>query len=59
MQLKVNMRVLAQAASMTPEEWIHAIQFAAWQLQVGEGPANDDGISVKLPPGTNDNFEFC
>jgi ATP-dependent DNA helicase PIF1 len=56
MQLKVNMRVLAQAANMTPEERIHATQFAAWQLEVGEGTANDDGISIKLPPGTSANF---
>jgi hypothetical protein len=56
MQLKVNMRVLAQAANMTPEERIHATQFAAWQLEVGEGTTNDDGISIKLPPGTSANF---
>jgi hypothetical protein len=56
MQLKVNMRVLAQAANMTPEERVHATQFPASQLEVGEGTANDDGISIKLPPGTSANF---
>ena len=56
MRLIENMRVLAQAANMTPEERIHATEFAAWQLEVGEGTANDDGISIKLPPGTSANF---
>src|SRR5271154_422110 len=55
-QLIENMRVLAQAANMTPEERIHATEFAAWQLEVGEGTANDNGISIKLPPGTGANF---
>ena len=50
MRLIENMRVLAQAANMTPEERIHATEFAAWQLEVGEG------ISIKLPPGTSANF---
>jgi len=46
------MRVLGQAATMTPEEHAYAPQFAAWQLKVGNGSTNDDGISVKLPPST-------
>jgi len=52
MALRVNMRVLGQAATMTPEEHAYAPQFAAWQLKVGNGSTNDDGISVKLPPST-------
>jgi ATP-dependent DNA helicase PIF1 len=52
MVLRVNMRVLGQAAIMTPEEHAYTTQFAAWQLKVGDGSANDDGISMKLPPGT-------
>jgi len=52
MPLKVNMRVLSQAASMTPEDHIYATQFAAWQLKVGDGSANNNGISIRLPSGT-------
>ena len=31
-------------------------KFGAWRLEVGEGTANDDGISIKLPPGTRAQF---
>jgi hypothetical protein len=53
MPLKVNMRVLAQAPNMSPDELKHATEFAEWQLKVGEGTANDDhcGILITLPPG--------
>jgi hypothetical protein len=49
MQLRVNMRVLAQAAYMSVDKFALATQFAAWQLEVGDGSANHDGISIKLP----------
>jgi hypothetical protein len=45
------MRVLGQAAIMTPEEHMHATEFVAWQLKVGDGSTNSDGISITLPPG--------
>jgi len=50
MPLKVNMRVLGQAAIMTPEEHVYATQFALWQLKVGDGSTNNDWISIRLPP---------
>jgi hypothetical protein len=56
MPLKVNMRLLAQAANMSPEELLYATEFAAWQLKVGNGKANEDGVSIKLPSGTSDLF---
>ena len=40
MALKVNMRVLGQAATMTPEEHAYAPQFVAWQLKVGQRRRN-------------------
>jgi hypothetical protein len=52
MPLKVNMYILGQAGIMTHEEHVYATQFASWQLKVGDGSANDDGISIKLPSGT-------
>ena len=60
MRLKVNMRLLAQAPNMSPEELKHATEFAAWQLEVGEGTANADcdGISITLPPRYNRYFLF-
>jgi PIF1-like helicase len=45
MPLRVNMRVLGQAAI---EEHAHATQFAAWQLEVGNGSANHDEISINF-----------
>jgi len=51
MQLKVNMRVLAQVTTMTPEEHVYATQFAEWQLKVGDGSANHDGFSITIPLG--------
>jgi hypothetical protein len=51
MSPKLNMRVLSQAANMSAEEYAVATQFAAWQLDVGEGSANEDGISITIPAG--------
>ena len=52
MPLKVNMRVLGQAAIMTSEEHVYAMQFALWQLKVGDESANNDEMSIRLPSGT-------
>jgi PIF1-like helicase len=53
MALKVNMRVLSQAAHMSPEEYAVATKFAAWQLAVGQGSANSKGIAIEIPSGTS------
>jgi hypothetical protein len=49
------MRVLANAHGMTEMDRLHAEQFAAWLLRVGEGRANvsDDTMMVRLPEGNS------
>ena len=53
LRLSINMRLLANAEEMTPNDRLQAEEFAAWLLQVGEGRLNnlDDSMTVKLPSG--------
>jgi hypothetical protein len=50
LRLTVNMRLLAQAAHMSPPQLQHTQQFAKWLLDVGDGTIND-GDDIELPPG--------
>lgn len=49
--LTINMRLLTQAHHMTETDRLHAIEFAAWQLKLGDGTANHDAIKIVLPRG--------
>ena len=51
LHLSINMRLLADAEEMTPNDRLQAEEFAAWLLQVDEGRLNDldDSMTVKLP----------
>jgi ATP-dependent DNA helicase PIF1 len=53
LRLTKNMRLLANAESMTDAELSYANDFANWLLQLGEGKLNgaDDDMSVELPQG--------
>jgi len=51
MPLTVNMRLLAQAHHMTEIDQVHAIEFAAWQLKLGDGTANHNTTKIVLPIG--------
>ena len=48
MSLKVNMRVLDQAAIMTLKKHVYAMQFALWQFKVKNKFTNNDEISIRL-----------
>ena len=52
MKLTVNMRLLAQAAHMSPEHLHRTQQFAQWLLDVGDGIVNTNDDNIALPPGT-------
>jgi ATP-dependent DNA helicase PIF1 len=53
LRLTKNMRLLANADSMTDSERTYANDFANWLLQLGDGKLNgaDDDLSIKLPQG--------
>jgi len=53
LHLTKNMRLLANAESMTESEQTYANNFANWLLQLGDGKLNgaDDNLSVELPQG--------
>jgi hypothetical protein len=53
LRLTTNMRLLAQAAHMSPPQLQHTQQFAKWLLDLGDGIDND-GDQVELPPGIHD-----
>jgi hypothetical protein len=50
MRLTVNMRLLGQAAHMSPLELQHTEQFANWLLNVGDGSTNNADDEIDLPP---------
>ena len=45
------MRLLAQAAHMSPEHLHRTQQFAQWLLDVGDGVINEENDNITLPPG--------
>jgi hypothetical protein len=51
MRLTVNMRLLAQAAHMSPAQLLHTQRFARWLLDLGDGVINEDDDNITLPPG--------
>ena len=53
LKLTVNMRLLGQAAHMTPPQLQRTQLFAKWLLDIGDGLLNDDEDNVTLPPGTS------
>ena len=44
------MRLLAQAAYMSPLELQHTERFANWLLNVGDGSMNNENNEIDLPP---------
>jgi hypothetical protein len=52
MRLTINMRLLAQAAHMSPQELQHTQRFASWLLNIGNGSINNENNEVILPPST-------
>jgi hypothetical protein len=51
MRLTVNMRLLAQARHMSPDQLHYTQDFAAWLLNVGNGSINEEN-NVNLPRST-------
>jgi hypothetical protein len=49
--LRVNMRLLAQAATMTDVDRERAEAFAAWLLDIGDGTLNGPDDYVEIPNG--------